>query len=285
MVLQQVGNVKYIGWYITVPCSPELIPELRKLHSLMQRELEKWRRAVRCSREYHYELNYFTTPQLLTLRQALGHSAASSSHSINSQVLALLHSISSHISIQSVNDAVQRELESGTVQEYNHMQKSPDFVQPVTSEIQDVSHALELQAEAKCFKAIELSLTDAEISQDPVEVNKRMIIANVVSLLGKRYEKLVQQAFSEGQTDQIEIENWVRENEHLLDETTGENDSAGSDQEEKDEEEEEEEDDEEEDDEVKEADVSFGDESLRQSDAPPQFQSGNCFISFYVLNP
>ena len=283
MVLQQVGNVKYIGWYITVLCSPELIPELRKLHSLMQRELEEWRRAVRHSREYHYELNYFTTPQLLTLRQALGHSATSSSHSINSQVLALLHSISPHISIQSVNDAVKREVESGeTVQEYNPVQKSHDFVQPVTSEMQNVLRPrgeLKLQAEAKFCKAVEPSSIDAEISEDPEEVNKRTILANVVSLLGRRYETLVQQAFSEGQTDQIEIENWVRDNEHQLVDATSESDSTGSDQEDDEEEEEEEGDDEEE-----EADVLSGDESLRQSNTLPQFQSGKCFISFCVLN-
>ena len=90
IALQQVGNVKYIGWYITVPCKPELIPDLRKLHDLMKTELEIWMQKVRNARHDHYELNYYTTPQLLTLRRVLGHlkGTKASFDSSNAHVLA-----------------------------------------------------------------------------------------------------------------------------------------------------------------------------------------------------
>ena len=274
MVLQQVGNVKYIGWYITVPCSPELIPELRKLHSLMQRELEEWRRAVRHSREYHYELNYFTTPQLLTLRQALGHSAASSSHSIELQVLALLRSLSPHISIQSLKDAVKREVESAASvkQEYSTREQA---IQPVASETLSALRPQgerKKQGKAKSHKTVKPTSKGADVSEDlsPEGVSKRTLLANITKSLGKRYEKLVLQALNDGQTDQIDIENWVLENEDQLDSAGSEGDGAII---------EEEEEEEEEDDDDVETDVSSADETLRQKNALPQYQSGKYFIS------
>ena len=277
MVLQQVGNVKYISWCLTIPCSPELIPELRKLHSLMQRELEEWRQAVRRSREYHYELNYFSTPQLLTLRKALGHSAASSAHLINSQVLALLHSISPHISIQSTTDALKREVESGaTVQKYNSKQKKLDCFHPVASGIQSVSQPkrkINLQNRENSCKAVGPNSTIVEISGNSTreEINKRTITANVGKLFGKQYGKLVPLAFNEGLTDQIEIENWVRDNDDLLDDES---------------EEEEVEKEEEENDDEEKAYVSFEEKPLRQSNTVPcdQKQSSKLFINFCVLN-
>ena len=272
MVLQQVGNVKYIGWYITVPCSPELIPELRKLHSLMQRELEEWRRAVRGSREYHYELNYFTTPQLLTLRQTLGHSAASSSHSIELQVLALLRSLSPHISIQSVKDAVKREVESAASLKQEYV-SSEQTNQPVASETPSAlqSHKeRKKQGKAKPSKTLKPTSKGAEVSEDlsPEEISKRTLLANVTKSLGKRYEKLILQALNDGQTDQIEIENWVLENEDLLDSAGNEGDGATVEEEEE----------EEEDDDDEETDISSADETLRQNNTLPQFQSGKYFI-------
>ena len=257
MVLQQVGNVKYIGWYITVPCSPELIPELRKLHSLMQRELEEWRRAVRCSRKYHYELNYFTTPQLLTLRQALVLSASSLSHSIELKVLALLHSLSPHISVQSVKDAVKSEREK---------RESVKISQSVTNETYSVFQPkaeVKKQSKAKSHKLVNTSSKDAEISEhlSPEEVKKGKIVANIVQKYGEKYEKLVIQAVNGGQTDEIEIENIV------LDNQGSESDSTNDEQ------------DYWEEDDEGETDLSSEDETLQQSNDMPQSQSGKCFIS------
>ncbi len=68
----------------------------------MEVKLEKWREIVNYARQEYYELNYYTTVQLLTIRRELR--AASD---IAPNVLFLLQSISSQITIGDVHDVVK----------------------------------------------------------------------------------------------------------------------------------------------------------------------------------
>lgn len=66
----------------------------------MEKELQTWENEVKHNREEFYELNYYTTPQLLSLRSELGKlkSPVYGIREVRPSVLALLHSISPEIS-------------------------------------------------------------------------------------------------------------------------------------------------------------------------------------------
>lgn len=203
LALHQVGNTKYVGWYATVPCSLELIPELRKLYSSMQKKLDDWKQVVQHARLQHYELNYFTTPQLLSLRQALGCFRTFSSP-INFQILALLRSISLQVSMQSIRDAVQRQAEiSVTSRQVDEPQ-----VQVIGSH-QHATYEAGLPPSGIVPDMKEKSPDPA--SQTSLTPKQKIVLANIVGMYGEYVKEYVHQAFEKGMDDQSDIENWLIE--------------------------------------------------------------------------
>ena len=94
-----------------MPCSAsnDIVDHLQKLARAMEEDLEKWKESVRETRGEYYELNYFTTLQLLTLRERLGIFKSSTADAVvTPDVLALLHSISSKVDPDVVANAVCR---------------------------------------------------------------------------------------------------------------------------------------------------------------------------------
>ena len=73
----------------------------------MEQELSLWRKTVGSKREEFYELNYYTTSQLLTLRKKLISVMKTSKATISPDVLALLHSISDNVTAADVSTAVR----------------------------------------------------------------------------------------------------------------------------------------------------------------------------------
>ena len=191
MALQRVGNLKYIGWYVTVPCClPKIISELEVLYNSMQMELENWKNEVNDARSRHYELNYFTTPQLLTLRRALG-GMESSSKSLDSQVLALLQSISPEVSEASVKEAFRRSKEVGDVKQKK-------------KEIPLILHQSHDEVAKKVSKSNKkASAVPENLTPDQREILKNLSIYDC--------EKLVLKAFKEGLNEEDEIENRIVE--------------------------------------------------------------------------
>ena len=113
--LQKFGNVKYTGWILQVPCSAdskfqnEVVCQLQAQARKMETELSDWKEKVKQTRDRFYELNYYTTFQLLTLRRELGALKNSQETSvIFPNVLALLQSISLDITSEVVCDAVKQ---------------------------------------------------------------------------------------------------------------------------------------------------------------------------------
>lgn len=77
----------------------------------MENELSKWEEDVKIQREEFYELNYFTTLQLLTLRMELGRlKDQSKTVAISPEILALLQSISTQVGPSQVINAVNQVL-------------------------------------------------------------------------------------------------------------------------------------------------------------------------------
>ncbi len=105
MALQQAGNVKYFGWHLKIACRVDMVDELQQQARMMERELEDWRMTVRERRDNFYELNNYTTLQLLSLRETLGalkDPVNGSTNLINPSVLALLQSITPNVTVTDV---------------------------------------------------------------------------------------------------------------------------------------------------------------------------------------
>jgi hypothetical protein len=115
--LQRVGNVKYTGWRLQVPCGLiSVVPMLHDQAKMMEHELANWKEEVTQKRGDFYELNYFTTLQLLTLRRELGvikSKPNSGPAAVTPNVLALLESISTQVTAPHVHAIVQNVISDG----------------------------------------------------------------------------------------------------------------------------------------------------------------------------
>ncbi len=77
------------------------------IHTL-ERDMIIWKQNVESAREKYYELNYFTTLQLLQLRKELGIlSQTGTNHKVDRNVLMLLKSVSPQVSSRMVKDSLQ----------------------------------------------------------------------------------------------------------------------------------------------------------------------------------
>ena len=75
----------------------------------MEDELNEWKELVKTRRKEFYELNYFNTMQLLSLRRELGSLKESECKAnVSPEVLLLLQSISTKITPVAVTSAVYR---------------------------------------------------------------------------------------------------------------------------------------------------------------------------------
>jgi hypothetical protein len=89
------------------------VNELEAYAKKMEEDLVMWENEVKKSRSHHYELNYYTTLQLLRLRKELGLVRQNPTKMVDPQILALLESISPKVSsssVQSVISNLEKEL-------------------------------------------------------------------------------------------------------------------------------------------------------------------------------
>ena len=200
IALQQVGNVKYLGWYVTVPCKYELLLELRTLHNNMLCELYSWKEEVRKARHYHCELNYFTTPQLLTLRKELGclKSSPSTSHTVSSQVRTLLQSIVPDIAIKTIIESMQSEVDEG------------EHTSSITEHEQKTQEPPEVNVEKESDSA-EIGEVD-QTSLEHLTPTQGETFDYLIGIYGNCYKKWILKAFENGEEDRVEIVNFVTEN-------------------------------------------------------------------------
>ena len=75
----------------------------------MESDLKQWKHELSEHRDQFYELNYFTTPQLLSLREELGQFKGSdiSAKPVKQEVMTLLQCISRQLSSDSIKNEVQ----------------------------------------------------------------------------------------------------------------------------------------------------------------------------------
>ena len=100
----------YIGWAFSFPCpAPNVVALLNAQSIKMENDLENWMKEVENRRSQFYELNYFTTPQLLSLCEVLGQfKYVDDQHKpIKSEVMTLLQSISREVTTSNVKEQIQ----------------------------------------------------------------------------------------------------------------------------------------------------------------------------------
>ena len=84
------------------------VSDLQEYTRVLDDQLVKWKKSVDTAREKYYELNYFTTLQLLELRRELGHLAqpTGASSVLKPSVLVLLKSVSPHVSGKVISESL-----------------------------------------------------------------------------------------------------------------------------------------------------------------------------------
>ena len=95
-----------MGWVLKFPCRFDgVVDQLTEIFQKMEKDLEEWKKTIAEKREEYYPLNYYTTQQLLQLRNELGlFKDANHKLSLKSEVMALLQCLSQEITQEMVED-------------------------------------------------------------------------------------------------------------------------------------------------------------------------------------
>ena len=226
--------MKYTGWVLNFHCAVDMVDTLQQQAKDMEEELQAWEDQVRQTREQYYELNYYTTLQLLTLRKELGRLKTSGqprAHTqINPHVLALLESISTEITspdVWEVVKSVTAEQQGGggggaspfpnqyhpSAEKMTANIVGPSFqvfesVQSNQPSIaKEILASADLQASASTSAA---SLQQPKLTQDDLTERQKEIFDNLVNC--DYPEQVVLIALEKFGEDQYEAHNWVTEN-------------------------------------------------------------------------
>lgn len=223
--------MKYTGWVLQLHCTNDraIINMLQVLAKEMDDELYQWENIVKHQREKFYELNYYTTLQLLTLRKEFGRVNASNQAVVSPEVLALLQSISTQVTHKEVSDAlcqvrtavkpeiVSDSLERETVNATEVVnQDVPSFATEDAgvhlSVPQAESDAPTLTAESDTHKP------GPTLTEDKLTEKQKAIMANIVTRLNYS-KKLILMAFEQcpPDSDAIDYTRWCVDNENEYD--------------------------------------------------------------------
>ena len=109
--LQHRGNSEYLRWKLQFPCAIPNVLELLKYQARkMETVFESWMNEVNEKRDEFYELNYYTTSQLLALSEGLGQFSSNlhGSPSIKPDVMNLLYSISQKVTLEEIKTVLKK---------------------------------------------------------------------------------------------------------------------------------------------------------------------------------
>ena len=239
LALQKKGNVKYTGWALTFHCKVDMVDTLQQQAKDMEEELRIWEHEVGQTRKKYYELNYYTTLQLLTLRKELGRLKTSEQPCVHTQinphVLALLGSISTEITspcvweiVKSVTAEQQRRQGASVLAAQHHSSAEmfpSNMARPTCQVLQsnqpsladDILASADMQANVTSSRS---SLQQPELTQDQLSEKQKEIF---VDFMNYEYpEQLILMALQKFGEDQHEAENWIIENASQYSSSDGE---------------------------------------------------------------
>ena len=235
IALQQVGNVKYTGWTLRLPCMRDCVNELQQTAREMNGELKQWEQTVEDARNKFYELNYFTTVQLLDLRRELGKLKEAPSSSlkppdIGPGVLSLLHSVSPKVDVASVRSRVQLCMSRAEESEAMAVEQEPHTTAATNADAGSTDRDMDRLALETCDDAGEqeegeasntsldvsgdqpLSSAQPTLNYDDLNDEQKKIYFNIAESRVFS-EKLVLMALSRGCEDEEECLDWCNNNE------------------------------------------------------------------------
>jgi hypothetical protein len=243
--LQKAGNVTYSGWKVSFDCATytdigsgkkeevqlqmesaeQRVKELQAYAKKMEEDLVMWENEVKKSRSHHYELNYYTTLQLLRLRKELGLVRQNPTKMVDPQILALLESISPKVSsgsVQSIISNLKKELLDLPLLPEENTQVEP----AITEDLSDSpSESAELHTEA--LEPVEMSspsLSSVRTSDKPLLTkhdltdSQNKIFTDLVEY--KKYSPLlVLKAFEQlpATSNPYDIQDWCDEKDGTYD--------------------------------------------------------------------
>ena len=127
------------------------VKELNKLLLRLDSEIQKltdalrrWLEQVESLRGSHYYLNYFTTPQLLILRQHLGKMVCNSQYPLSGEVFSLLGSVNPSCSQQRVTQVLSLECGLSKLQSKRRLEDSVASLRLLPHNDSDVRHITDM---------------------------------------------------------------------------------------------------------------------------------------------
>ena len=223
--------MKYSGWVLNFHCTVDMVDTLQQQAKDMEEELQMWEEEVRQARKKYYELNYYTTLQLLTLRQELGRLKTSEQPRAHSQikphVLALLESISTEITsphVWEVVNSVTAEQQRGeasvfTAQHHTSAEMFPVSTAGPTFQVipsvhpkqpslaDDILASADMQASTSASQA---RLQQPKLTHDQLTEKQREMFDNFMNC--NYPEQLILVALEKFGEDRYEAENWIVDN-------------------------------------------------------------------------
>ena len=212
IALQQAGEVEYIGWSIVIPCTENMLAELCQVAEGMEQHLHVWNDQVVDARKHFYELNYFTTVQLLMLRKDMALVKNTDTSCVfGRSTLTLLQSVSAVVDFDTVRNVVRMDcgqhsdiehvLHEGPIEQH----AEPSTFPPQQSMLADLFSTADEHASSSSIANPNVSI--CEVSEKQLEV---------IAHLTERYdfsEKLVRKALLLCGEDSYDCMNWCREND------------------------------------------------------------------------
>ena len=242
--LQKAGYVTYSGWKVSFDCATytvtgsgedeqvqlqeesaeQRVKQLQAYAKTMEDDLNLWEKKVKESRSRHYELNYYTTLQLLRLRKELGLVHQNPTKMVDPQILALLESISPAVTssnVQGVIGSLQRQLIDLQLQAEDSEESTR--IEPADiATTEDLSGSTELHAASRTSikKQPTSRLSSVKPSDKPQLTKKdlndaqKKIFTDLVEY--KKYDELlVLKAFEQlpAESNLYDIQDWCDEKE------------------------------------------------------------------------
>ena len=216
--LQQSGNVHYIGWKLGFTCQAVLVEKLQNQAKEMEKELEEWNREVALARKMFYELNYYTTRQLLVLRSGLKMSEPSANPHQWRQVKALLESISCEITqtnlVNVVHDIAKKPLEDLEIDIHSpYLADMPveSVIEPSIGVASSPSLLLDEQLVTDA-RPTEANIPHVGLSKEDLNVEQKTHFTNILERIGYCELTALKAIEAVDGGDWNDIENWLEYN-------------------------------------------------------------------------
>ena len=206
----------YIVWTITIPCAKNTLSDLCHVAENMEQRLCSWNEEVVQARKGFYELNYFTTIQLLMLRKDMVQVKAPDTPClISPSALTLLQSVSADVNMDGVCNVVHRlcgqhfdfEEVLGSTQQY---------ADSSTYSAEQSMSATILASIDEHTSAISVAMPIVYGCDETTLSVEQMEIITSLTEQFNFHEKLILKAIQECGDDYHECLNWCSENDGLL---------------------------------------------------------------------